>query len=174
MEKGSSERKEGKLALTCTADSNLQQRSWDLEEKREPGAQLGRDRWMPDSSPPTEEGGASLLGPAPTQGNFSRSPKHANSCLPEVGIWSTLRRASQRLSSPGYQGSQRDPCLPCFRFPGLNPAAAEKACQPVSLASGSVEHGTHRRRRGRGRSRRDEARARKLYTEVNPLKRSPK
>lgn len=84
MEKGSSERKEGTLAFTCTADSNLQQRSWDLEEKREPGAQLGRDRWMPDSSPPTEEGGASLLGPAPTQGNFSRSPKHANSVSAEV------------------------------------------------------------------------------------------
>lgn len=150
MEKGSSERKEGTLAFTCTANSNLQQGSWDLEEKREPGAQLGRDRWMPDSPPPTEEGGASLLGPAPTQGNFSRSPKHANSVSAGGGhlVDPEARQSKAELSR--LPGSQRDPCLPCLRFPGLNPAAAEKACQPVSLASGSVEHGTHRRRRGRG------------------------
>lgn len=86
----------------------------------------------------------------PPKGTFQDLPSMQIQCLPEVGIWSTLRRASQRLSSPGCQGSQKDPCLPCLRFPGLNPAAAEKACQPVSLASGSVEHGTHHRRRGRG------------------------
>lgn len=136
-----------------------------LKRRGEPGAQWGRGGWMPDPPPPAEEGRLSPRTIPPRElCKISQACKFSVCGSQALGIWSTLRQASHRLGSPGCQGSQKGLCLPSLPLPGLNPAAAEQACQPVSLASGSVKHGTHRKRRG-GRSRRDEARARKLYTE---------
>ena len=78
---------------------------------------------MPDPSPPAEAGGGgALLGPAPTQGNFSRSPKHANSVSAGGGhlVDPEARQSKAELS--------RLPGVPEGPLPALPPFSRAEPC----------------------------------------------